>query len=105
MRKIIVIVLLAMALIGCDAVNTVVDGYKNAKAVETDLQQAIGLKPEVGFNWNNGRLLLVTVTFPRLYEGKPLPALAEEVRAAVIKEFKQAPDNVVLGFSLGSSPP
>jgi hypothetical protein len=59
------------------------------------------MKPNVGFNWNNGRLTSVNVNFPRVYDGKSLTELAAEVRSIVAKEFKQAPENIVLAFSLG----
>ena len=75
-----------------------------AKAVETDLEQETGLRPGVGFDWNNGRLTSVSVTFPRLVETKPVRELADTVRAAVAKEFKQTPENIVLAFSLRAAP-
>ncbi len=40
-----------------------------------------------------------------LKQNKPLRELAETVRTAVTGEFKQAPENIVLGFSLGKSAP
>ena len=40
-----------------------------------------------------------------LYATKPLRELAEATRAAVIKEFKQTPENIVLAFSLGRDTP
>ncbi|KRR20464.1 hypothetical protein CQ14_27380 [Bradyrhizobium lablabi] len=95
------IVLLAAGLAGCGAVDALVDGFKHAKAVETDLAQTIGIRPAVGFNWNNGRLTTVSVTFPKLIEDKPLREVAEAARAAVGKQFKQRADNVVLSFSVG----
>jgi hypothetical protein len=58
------------------------------------------VKPAVGFNWRNGRLVSVTVTFPRLYDGKPLRELAEAVRVAVGKEFRQTPESIALAFTL-----
>jgi hypothetical protein len=81
--------------------STFVDGIKYAKAVEDDLEQLTGLKPGVGFNFNNGRLQSGTVTFPRLYDAKPVGDLAEATRAAVKKEFRQTPENIVLAFTLG----
>jgi hypothetical protein len=96
--------ILALGLAACGVVSTLVDGLKYAKAVEADLQEATGVKPDVGFNWHNGRLASVTVTFPRLYEAKPLGELAELARAAVTREFKQTPDNIVLAFTLGAAP-
>jgi hypothetical protein len=95
---------LAVGLAACGVVSTLVDGFKYAKAVEADLQEATGVKPAVGFNWHNGRLVSVTVTYPRLYEGKPLGELAETARAAVTREFKQTPDNIVLAFTLSAAP-
>jgi hypothetical protein len=59
-----------------------------------------GIRPEVGFNWSNGRLVSVTA-FPLVYEAKPLNELAEATRKSVSSQFKQTPDNIVLAFSLG----
>jgi len=87
----------------CDMFSTLVDGWKYAKAVEADLEASAGMKPEVGFNWRNGRLEKVTVQFPRLYQAKPLAELAESVRRAVTTRFKQTPDDIVIAFSLGKS--
>ena len=101
MCKIAAILVFAISLAACDAVNTVTEGFKHASAVESDLEESTGVRPQVGFNWNNGRLVSVTVTFPRIYEAKPLRELAERIRASVSKQFKQTPDNIVLAFSLG----
>ena len=92
---------LALALAACDAVNTFTEGFSHAKAVETDLEQATGVRPQVGFNWNNGRLVSVTIQYPRIIESKRLGELGETARASVTKQFKQTPENIVLAFSLG----
>jgi hypothetical protein len=60
------------------------------------------VKPSVGFNWSNGRLLTVTVAYPALYEKKPLAALAEIVRRSVESHSNKSPRTSVV-FSLGSS--
>lgn len=101
MLRIAAILVLALGLAGCDAVNTMTEGLSHAKAVESDLEASTGVRPQVGFNWNNGRLVQVTVAYPRLNESKPLRELAEMVRAAVAKQFKQKPDNIVLAFAVG----
>jgi len=101
MLRIATILVLALGLAACDAVNTMTEGFSHAKAVANDLEAATGVRPEVGFNWKNGRLVQVTVSYPRLNEKKPLHELAETVRASVAKEFKQKPDNIVLAFALG----
>jgi hypothetical protein len=104
MHKTIAIIVLAAGLAACGVISTLVDGFKYAKAVESDLEQETGLRPGVGFNWHNGRLVSVTVTFPRLYDARPVRELADAVRAAVGKEFKQTPENIVLAFSLPAAP-
>lgn len=92
---------LLLGLTACDAVNTMTEGFSHAKAVETDLEASTGVKPNVGFNWANGRLVQVTVTYPRLFETKPLKDVAAAAREAIAKEFKQTPENIVLAFALG----
>jgi hypothetical protein len=104
MSRIAAIVFLAIGLAGCDVVSTLTDGFKYKAAVEDDLAKATGIKPQVGFNWNNGRLVLVTVLFPSVVDGKPLRELAETVRHAVTTEFKQKPDNIELAFVIGDGP-
>ena len=94
------IVPLLTALMGCDAVSVLTDGVKQAKAVEADIEEAIGVRPNVGFRWNNGQLTSVTVGFPKLYDGKPLRELAVVSREAVAKEFKQTPKMILLSFTI-----
>ena len=100
-RRAVALVVLASSLAGCGAVDLISKGLAYSKAVETDLQQVTGMKPEVGFSWHNGSLQSVTVTFPRVYAEKPLDELAGTVREVVAKEFKQTPATIVLAFSLG----
>ena len=100
MLRIAAALVLALTLAACDAVNTLTDGFAHARAVEKDLEGSTGVKPNVGFNWNNGRLTSVTVTFPRLIESKPLHELAEAARVSVGREFKQTPDNIMLAFAV-----
>ncbi len=104
MRKLIAIAFVAACLTGCGVVETLVNGFKQAQAVEADLKETTGIKPAVGFNWHNGRLVSVTVTFPQLSDAKPLRELADMTRAAVVKEFQQTPETVVLAFRLGAEP-
>ena len=102
MPRIAALLLVVFGLAGCDVVSTLTDGFKYKAAVEEDLAKATGVKPQVGFNWTNGRLVLVTVLFPKVYDGQPLPQLAETVRRAVTTEFKQTPENIELAFVIGT---
>ncbi len=95
----------AISLTACDVTGTLTEGSKQARAVESALETSTGVKPNVGFNWQNGHLTSVTIIFPAIPETKPLRELADEVRATVGKEFKEGANNVVLAFSLGKAVP
>jgi hypothetical protein len=99
-RRALTIVVLAAALAGCGVAEVISNGMSYAKAVETDLMEATGVKPQVGFNWNNGSLQSVTVMFPGVYAGKPLGELADTVRTVVAREFKETPGTILLTFAL-----
>ena len=101
MFRVAALLALVATLAACDVFSTLTEGFKYSKAVESDLEQSTGMKPEVGFSWHNGRLEKVTVTFPRIYEARPLGEVAEVVRRSVSSQFKQTPDDIVLAFSLG----
>ena len=101
MRRIIAAVVLAAGVASCNPVTAVMDGMKHKNAAEDSLQETTGVKPQVGFNWNNGKLVSVTVQFPRVYDAKPLGELAGTVQAVVVKEFKATPETIVLAFALG----
>jgi hypothetical protein len=104
MSKVAAILVLAIGLAACDAISTLTDGMKYARAVETDLAASTGMRPKVGFSWHNGTLVTVTVTFPRLYSAKSVDELADTVRRSVTSQFRQAPNDIVLAFSLGKTP-
>jgi hypothetical protein len=103
--KIFALGLFVISLTACDVTSTLTEGSKQARAVESALENSTGVKPNVGFNWQNGHLTSVTIIFPALPETKPLRELADEVRATVAKEFKEGANTVVLAFSLGKSVP
>ena len=56
LSRAIISVVLASGLAGCDMVDVISNGLSYSRVVETDLEQATGLKPEVGFNWRNSAL-------------------------------------------------
>jgi hypothetical protein len=100
LRRALAIAVLAATIAGCGAADLISNGLAYTRAVETDLEHATGVKPEVGFDWHNGSFRSVTVTFPRVYADKPLGELADTVREIVARDFKLTPDTIVLGFSL-----
>jgi hypothetical protein len=95
--KYFVIAVLAATLSSC----SVVDGFSEGKAVEKDVEMAVGMRPQVGWQWHNGKFTSVMVQFPKLYLEKPLPELAETVRAIVVRDFKATPSHLLLSFEVG----
>jgi len=87
------------------AVSTAPDGMKEAiAAVEADLGQATGETVVTDADWHNGNLTQVTVTFKRLYDGKPIGELAATVSKAAATELKQTPQKILLTFEIKPEP-
>ena len=91
MRKAIAVIALAGSLAGCGAADLISKGLSYSKAVAADLERDTGVKPDVGFNWRNGNLQRVVVTFPKVYVGKPLDELAGTVREVVARNSSRRP--------------
>ena len=100
-RRIAALAVLATTLAGCEMVEVVMDGFEHCKAVSAELTKTVGVKPQVGMKWTNGRLKEVSVNFPKMIEDKPLQEVAALTRAAIAREFKERADNIELAFSLG----
>jgi hypothetical protein len=91
---------LVLPAIGCDAIDSVTDGFKHTQAVATELEQAAGARPFVAFNWHNGSLTDVTITFDGVPAGPPLAELVVLARSSVRSHFKQTPERVTVAFSV-----
>jgi hypothetical protein len=88
----------ALALCGCNPIEMVQEQMAHSKAVSESLEKSTGLKSEVGFNWNNGKLTSVNVMFHGLPANVSLPDLGEKSRAAVLAEFKENPEHLMISF-------
>jgi hypothetical protein len=100
MKRFLAVLCLIGLLGACDAVSTLKDGLAQSEAVASDLEKSVGSKPLVGFNWNNGALTSVSVNFQGIPKDKPVAEIADLARASIKNRFKQAPQEVVLGFSI-----
>jgi hypothetical protein len=92
------VLLLASALTGCNAIDAVKDGMAHAQEVATDMEQAVGAKPTVGFNWINGDLSTVNITFADALPKMPVEQIVQLGRAAAARRFHQAPAHLVVSF-------
>jgi hypothetical protein len=100
MTRTIASLLSVLSLAGCDAMDTMTDGISHSQAVSEKLESSLGLKSHVGFQWNNGSLKSVTVTFEGLPNSPGLPEISAQVQRAVSAEFKQTPKTIVVAFTL-----
>ena len=103
MRKWLAIAALTVALSGCGAVDSMKEGFQHSQEVATDLEKAVGHKPFVGFNWRNGSLVNVSVTF----NGIPLQKSNEEIvalaRTSIAARFRQRPEQIVISYAVAGS--
>lgn len=90
----------ALVLSACGPVDTLKEGFAHSQAVSESLEKTLGVKPFVGFNWNNGVLASVSVTFQAIPANATLPDIVEKSRQAIATEFKQPPSQVVVSFAL-----
>lgn len=91
---------LAISLCACGPFDTLREGFAHSEAVSKELEKSLGLKSFVGFNWNNGSLRSVNVTFEGLPVNGTLAEISEKSKQAVIAEFKQTPEQIVIAFTL-----
>ena len=104
LRSLIVSAALLLLLVGCDMASQVKEGLDQSESAARAIEKQIGAKPEVGFNFNNGRLTTVTVQF----RGAPNVQLGEIERAsriAVKSAFGKEPSNLVVAFVYETKPP
>jgi hypothetical protein len=100
--RVLAVTTLLFALAACGPVDTLKEGFAHSQAVSADLEKSLGLKSFVGFNWSNGALQNVNVTFEGLPANVPLSDIAAKTREAIVSEFKQTPSQVVIAFALKS---
>ena len=94
------LVFLLFAIWGCNAIDSLKSGWQHSQAVSAELEKSLGVKPLVGFNWHNGVLTSVNVTFEGIPQEKSLPEIGEVATRAVLKEFKQEPKQIVISFTI-----
>jgi hypothetical protein len=88
----------------CEMVTQINDGMAHSTAAATAIEKQVGVKPEVGFNFQNGTFSQATVQF-RAVPATPLPQLEKIVREAVALEFKDEPSALVIAFTYEKARP
>jgi len=98
--RVLAMISIALALAACGPVDTLKEGFAHSQAVSESLEKSMGIKSFVGFNWSNGSLDSVSVTFQGIPANVPLAEIVEKSKAAVTSEFKQTPAQIVISFAL-----
>ncbi len=100
LKRAALIAAVAGTLAGCSPIDAMKEGFAHSQAVSLKLEKSLGLKSVVGFNWHNGTLTSVNVTFQGIPSNNTLPEIAAKSKEAVISEFKQTPKQVVIAFAM-----
>ncbi len=68
-----------------------------------DLEELIGSKPFIGFNWSNGSLTAVSVNFDDIPQDKSLSEISDLAELSIEKQFNQVPNKIVISFTITPS--
>jgi hypothetical protein len=93
-----IIALLAVTITACGQIDSMKEGFAHSEAVSKNLEKSLGVKPFVGFNWYNGSLTSVNVTFQGIPPNTALADITEKSKQAVVAEFQQTPTEIVVAF-------
>jgi len=103
MKPFIALFIMLFLLSGCDAFDSMSEGYKHTQEIGADIEKAIGSKPYVSFNWHNGSLTNVSVTFEGVPEGVSVSEIVTLARNSVASHFKQEPEQVDVRFTFSDT--
>jgi hypothetical protein len=84
----------------CGVVDDVRQGVDRMGAVSASLERTIGARPQVGFQYHNGALATVSVTYDTLPAGRSLEEIIRVSADAVKAEFKESPKSLIIGFEV-----
>ncbi len=92
MRIILLGLVLAIALVGCDTVEDMRDMLDTQEQLRAIIQEDIGVESMVGFNINNGVLIDVTITLnANEVTDRSVSELVRIARSAVKRSFESKP--------------
>ena len=91
MARILLLLVLAITIAACDFVDVMKEGMQQSEAVANELEETTGIKPQVGFNVQNGRLVSVTVLIPASMTRSPCESLQRRRvrRSAIISRRRR----------------
>lgn len=95
MNRLLILSLLIVSLIlsGCKAI-----------AIGRDMQQAIGITPEVSTHWSNG-VVSVTLTFDSLPTSTTNLEIAQIADRIIQANFEEEPETIILSYQISRNNP
>jgi hypothetical protein len=100
LRKLIIFILLPLLLSACGVLDLLTNDIEHSQAVTVDLEKIIGKKPFVGFNWSNGSLTNISVTFDSIPTTKSSLEIYELAKQSIKTQFKQQPTKITISFAI-----
>jgi hypothetical protein len=102
-RHLLILSLLCASLLtGCDMADKMQESFKHSGPIEAEIERAAGVKPTV-ISVSSGPILMVTVQFSEI-PVKSVQSLEAICRTAVVHEFKKQPTTLMLSFAFQSLP-
>jgi hypothetical protein len=96
------LLLLVYMLAGCGAVDSFKSMARQTGRTADILEQALGVRPRIGWKVHNGSLEQVSVAFREsAAPDLPLSELADNVRDAVAMGFDEQPRELLVSVTLG----
>ena len=97
-KTLAIVSVLFVCLAACGPIDSLKEGYAHSQAVSADLEKSFGVKSFVGFNWNNGSLTSVNITFQGIPTNAALAEITAKSTQVVLSKFKQKPKQVIVAF-------
>lgn len=90
--QLVFLILIAIILSGCSAAENLQGMFEKQQAVTTDIDEALGVNSQIGWNWHNGTLTDVTVALPADgINATTVGELTQVIKPIIDKHFENKP--------------
>jgi len=103
MTRILPAILLCVGAMGCDMVSSLKESLEQSNQVADAIQKQVGVRPLVGFAYDNRAFTKVTVQFQAIPD-QSLVEIEKISRSAVRAAFQGEPEQLEIAFSFARQP-
>jgi major membrane immunogen (membrane-anchored lipoprotein) len=98
--RLLLVLVGTVLLAACGAFSSMAELEGQSSATADALQKDLGVKPHIGWHYYNGKLTNVNVNFDfEKVELLTVGQLESRVRAAVVSNFKDKPEQIIVSVS------